>query len=1161
MASLIAKWRSITGLRYTSSQVVSVDVQAFANHNPSTENGVQKVRFTASVNGGAPFSVDVFDRTLRYPRFSEYSYSRMPGASVNNHYAAIYGYGINVPLSVFPVGNIVITAEAYANNGSTYQLPGSITIYNDHDGVDRRPNNKHIYVDPDLGSDTNDGSEGSPVASIMTALLIGRKNPSGTTSDDMDVHGLTIHLADGLYVGGGSSSYISEDIHTSGDGWVTLVSDGSDARITAHFQPDEIGVVFPNTYLFANGYNSGGNFRIAFFNCKFEDAGLVVRPKVSSPPDHTATVNVSVWIEGGSSYSTAPRVTDHSVRFLERSGDPIAIANDTGNGGIQQRFCTGHYRHHVTNGWLGWTMVMDCYMQHYTAIAFNNGGVETDQGFCNVFLNNQQAYGLSDACVALTDGYTWVTDGAKTNIIVGGIVPAGMAAVVQTGAFVKTTGASTDSFAAALNFLVGSKTLGVYISDPIYPSNSGVFEVVAANIDGSGNEYVIYKNPVAVPAPGHPDRIVGSGSRVTQLPYNQLHPDIIQFSPNSSNFLASDLAAVDLRETQTFYSSGGGLTNVWFVNCSDGNHSQNAPMIMGGSNALRDCGWIHCTFSGRMYTYNTQPHSNNCMINCVFDSTGGFATSPGFYADGCHWIDTSSFAADPAFGTNSSSGAFHEYDISSKPFDMSPDATHSGTGVAIPDVSSAFFFPGAHGVISKGALVNVATQDWLNLTADTVTPVYADGDHLSMSLSINDGSAASPRTVIGPHLSLAIAQSDLQASVAASTSADHLSMSLLQVDPIVEVQVTQTYVFTSSLSMRMGIINPVFNKPIVAVGSSLSLAVQLAEPTVFSDVAVSNKPAWINISLNDPTISAIAEVVADHLTFAISQPDSYMTKVALYRCDHLIMPLTIVDQPQDIFGKADLLAMSIGVFDPSVVISGSVSADHLSAVQAIHDATVDVNVVAEPETLPIQLVLQEPSISVSSSNTSDSLSLSILLSDPSIRISSSVTSDVQELVLSLHDGSIGVAPTIQADSQSLVVTQHEGVMVVDASYSSDQLVLTPSIYDGIADVGSSTTSQALSITLSINEPVVASNKNVTSDLLSMSPVIYDPATSTTVIALASRLDISMDIHEPRIPGGLYDVGDAYTVPFGLTRDRLSGEVFVDVDPLLIEEWRIVFRPQ
>lgn len=1152
----------MTGLRYTSAEVVSVDVEAYAGLNPATENGCAGVVFQVSWNGGEPFPINVTDRTLRYPRFSDYSYSQMPGASANNHYAAVFAYGINLPLDVFPVGYLTVTAVAYAVNGSAYPLPGNITIYNDHDGVDRRPNTKHIYVDSVTGNDANSGAIDNPVATLNTALFLGRKNPAGSTSDDADVHGLTIHLADGLYVGGGSASYQSANIHTSGEGWVTVVSDDGGARITASIPSNEIGVNYPQTYLFANGYNSAGNFRIAFQNCKWEDVGLVVRPRVNG------SVNVAAWIDGGESYSTAPKINDHSVRFLEKAGDPLGIANDTNSSGFQQRFCTGHYRHHVTNGWLGWTMVMDCMMEHYSAIAFNNGGVETNQSICNVVIRDQQSYGTSPTCSYVTDGYTMVVDGAKSNIVVGGIVPAGMAAIVQTGAFSTLGNAvATTSFGPALNHLIGSKTLGIYLSGNQFSANNGVFEVIATGVDGAGNEYAIYLNPSAVAEGGRPSRVIATGNRVSGLTYNQLHPDLIQYTPNTSNHLSSSLAAIDLRETQTYYSSGGGLTNMWWVNCSAGSHEQqNAPLVMGGSNALRDCGWINCTFSGRMYTYDSQPHSNNSLINCVFDSTGSFATSSGMYANGCHWIDTSSFAADPAFGLNATSGAFHDSDISVDPFDMTPDAPYIGTGVQITDVPAAFAFPGASGAVSKGVLVNVATLDWLNLSPDMVSPVSVVADHLSMAtFTIEDATAYSPRSVTGSHLdlseTLALHEATALHPVIPVGDAQVMPMEISDAASVIDVH--QTYEFNINLFPRFTLFEATSSLPQSVTADHLSISPAIEDASSRIDYVLTY-PATPNMSLRlwEPTISSIAAVEVDSLSFSPVIHDATLFKVALGASSEMTMPLTLIDQPQEITGGADHQTMVVDLHEPSITISGNVSADHLSMSPAIIDGSATVDVVCVFDITTLAVTQWPADVGVGVGLVLDHLTFASEINDPIVKISCLVVSDTQTVDFSIIEGSVGIAPTVVSNELSLSLQLDEPNASVDVHALADSLsVGSISLHEVGGSVGSTASVDSQQLTMSLHEPLVESAKVVSSDELSMLAEIYEVGVSSPVYATIDSLTMPMELPDAVIPGGFYDVGDLYVIPSGETRVRLSGELLAEVDPTLIEEWRVVFRPQ
>ena len=172
MALAAAVWRTRSGIRRTSAtDTLSVDVEAYTNLNPAGEGGVDRVEFYVSVNGGAATTHTKSAPEWRTPNYSNYT---APFPGIKAGMVPTWMYGITLACSgaatggdqTVGYGTIEVTASVFSVAGTETPLVGSVVLYNDADGTDRRPSSVVRYVD-ETGNDAWDGTSATFVGGTI----------------------------------------------------------------------------------------------------------------------------------------------------------------------------------------------------------------------------------------------------------------------------------------------------------------------------------------------------------------------------------------------------------------------------------------------------------------------------------------------------------------------------------------------------------------------------------------------------------------------------------------------------------------------------------------------------------------------------------------------------------------------------------------------------------------------------------------------------------------------------------------------------------------------------------------------------------------------------------------------------------------------------------
>lgn len=165
MVQPVAGWRTITGVRRTSSSD-SVNLIVEAYHN-LLDGEIASVDFYISENGAAPVITSVTSRADWTPDDTDTT-DPLPGV-ISGPAVIPACFGMTLSMSSYAAGYIDVYAIVRPVIG-TQRVLETIRVYNDKDGVDRRPSSKTIYVSP-TGDNQNDGlTSTTPVKTIVAGI-------------------------------------------------------------------------------------------------------------------------------------------------------------------------------------------------------------------------------------------------------------------------------------------------------------------------------------------------------------------------------------------------------------------------------------------------------------------------------------------------------------------------------------------------------------------------------------------------------------------------------------------------------------------------------------------------------------------------------------------------------------------------------------------------------------------------------------------------------------------------------------------------------------------------------------------------------------------------------------------------------------------------------
>lgn len=721
----VVKWRTRSGIRRTSpSDTLSVDLEAFTNL--ATEGGIDYVEFSVVENGGAPTVVTVSAPSLRTPNYSAQN-SYLPG--VSSGMAPFWGWGTTLDCNTLAAGTVVVTATVYSVAGWATAVPGSITLYNDKDGTDRRPSTKTIYCSP-TGNDANDGlSRGAPKLSIVRAIEAARAVPAGSSSADLDCGGAEVVLVSGAHEWAGGS-YSVGDWHTSGAWWLTITLEAGTTLTPAS--------AYPARYLTARGFSGGGTCRIRFVGGSWTGGG----GGVIYVPTGVACEAWADGLIGQSAYWTVGQ--PYSVRFAEDNAEFF-----TGDGpGTLMRYASCVRKRGCVTAFHGWTDVHDAVVENWIGVAMQAVTEDGTSALNMLFSGNRYTTGVA--------GWADVTGGANLSVT---IPSAGQMRIDATAAV------SMD-FAAGFAELVGTSYWGVQVGGFPSGGNNGTFPVLSTGTNGSGFPYVVVTNASAVvEAGGGSAYVVTARIGVGTIYINAIHGDVLQINTAATDCIYSHIRVEDAQNVQVLATNGNDLARCAFVEWGDA--AATGQVWNCTLSSFTDCLFVHCSTTNQVnFSASGETYAGTEAIECVFGSTSNW---PGTIATtDCHVV------AGPTIGTGCTTGAWFDGDPENSPWSLLPSSGNLNSATGVVPYPAIWRWPSATGD-TRGCSRMVGSGSWSEtsgLELGTAAPAGVGTLSSALSLMMGLGSVPFPgSSSVSASLGLTANLGSAAASAAATLSA------------------------------------------------------------------------------------------------------------------------------------------------------------------------------------------------------------------------------------------------------------------------------------------------------------------------------------------------------------------------------------------------------
>lgn len=882
MVDAIAVYRTRTGIRRTSAtDTLSVDVECYA---PAVEGAIDRVEFSVVQNGGAPTVLTVSAASLRYPNYSA-APSPIPGAP-SGSMAPLWAYGITLACSGSAVGDITcaygttqVTATVYTTGGSSFNPPdGPITLYNDADGTDRRPNPNTVYFHPS-GSDAAAGTLGAPKRTMAGAVNLLASLGSGNVSGAKAIGLAGAHL----WVGASMANHF-----TTGH-W----------PLTVEFQDGSTIARDTVTNQFWNGTAGGGS------RCyvRFQGSGSATAARhigIHLDVNASSGTWLSWWdgFDAGSRFWSDGRL---SIRYMEPT--------ESGGGAFDKCGFAVAYRSYVScsrvrgraDGFVDRTDVHDCTIQDFIVLAMGGGGYNSAGVGSGLTYSAANVVG-HHGYVYHPDVRGWINCLPTSGQLVVSVQPGGRMRIQATAQLYATRSGVTAldlpiDIGTNCAELVGSTYWTVRITN--WTGVTGKWPVVATGTSG-GFPYVEVANTSftagASPSGAHIfteyadfdgfdphgglDHWFGKGT------HGSIHSNIIFYDIQNMQgpFWESDLITPGgPPDGPTHPIDRCALVN-YAVSSSYPTHDVRCPI--GGDRT--NCVFIHNSFNGG-WDFTRIP-TGTILADNFCRTVGGDIPVNGSAGN---IVTHNHVASGSTFGVNASSGAWFANNPGAAPWQWTPSSGNLDTASTTIDQPAEWRHDGATGD-SRGVWRNTALQDWtvasagdvvalatlsaaINPTAPTATAAPEPKASAAMpagpSVSAPTGDAAAGSLAIATIAVSVLTRVKIQieAAAVAGGAAASLPVSVV-VSTTVSAAAAADVLATAPVSVAIGVAAPTgVAEPEPVVPVSLSLAPVVGMTITATAIVVIQAEAEVGSSIGVTVPSATAATLPG-VSLAYSAP-------------------------------------------------------------------------------------------------------------------------------------------------------------------------------------------------------------------------------------------------------------------------------------------------
>ena len=650
----VIHWRTPDGMYRSDTSLdktLSVDVEAECNVDPTGQGGINRVEFSVVVNSDPPVVYTQTGRSIRWPNYST-APSRQPWGPTNAP-APFWGFGIVLDLSTLDGGTIEVTATAYSESEESAST-SVLTIYNDTDGVDRRPSSKEIYVSSVSGSPTGAGTIGDPVSTIHKAIGLAVANPAGSAEADRDAGGAVIYVIDDTPSFGGA--YGAPSWHTSGAWRLTIKAIGSEKTI----QRTTLGTFTePDDSILGAGFGGAGNANLQFEDFEFVGPGpsLYAGTTVATLTDMNCSAHSSYWVPG----STKPH-----VNYVIGNGRPLEFATGSGN-----RYSWGLDHYAFSIGMADMTSIYDFKLSFILGVALQAQTNETLSPCYTVGTIDNLKYSPGDV-----DGFVFLTTGTHANVLDLGSGVMAIQAIDGTLA----------DFAAHASGIVSSTYWGVIVTGATSGANNGCFPVLGVGHDGSGYPYLLLYNTSVVTELGGASMALMTGRLSDSARYVDIvHTDLLQISGDLDGGMFAHIRAQDCWDCRSWVGIGNTLNRCVFKNLTDGGDDTN--QFDWATGDATNCLFMNLSIFGSVINFNpTGDYSGSCFVDSVWAAANLPETGT--------FIRNNHFTSGTPQGIAATGGSWYLGDPSVDPWDFSPAQENVGTASDLVTAPDDWGYPG-----------------------------------------------------------------------------------------------------------------------------------------------------------------------------------------------------------------------------------------------------------------------------------------------------------------------------------------------------------------------------------------------------------------------------------------------------------------------------------